>query len=271
MVIMNAATSIITTKSPYIVRVSFTLPQVTAPIAEWAAKNKMKKVYTLVTDYAPGIDAETTFKKVFTAKGGEIVGSLRVPLKNPDFAPFIQRIKDAKPEAVFIFTPAGEAAVAFMKAFNERGLDKAGIKLIGTGDVTEDEVIEAMGDTALGVITTHHYSAAHKSPENDAFKKAYAAVATPDARPNFMAVGGWDGMHVIYEITRKLGGKIDGDKALEVVKGMSIKSPRGAITIDGATRDVVQDVYVRKVEKVGDKHFNVEFDKVASVKDPGKS
>jgi branched-chain amino acid transport system substrate-binding protein len=271
MVIMNAATSIITTKSPYIVRVSFTLPQVTAPIAEWAAKNKLKKVYTLVTDYAPGIDAETTFKKVFAAEGGEIVGSLRVPLKNPDFAPFIQRIKDAKPEAVFIFTPAGEAAVAFMKAFNERGLDKAGIKLIGTGDVTEDEVIEAMGDTALGVITTHHYSAAHKSPENDAFKKAYAAVAGPDARPNFMAVGGWDGMHVIYEMSKKLGGKIDGDKALEAVKGMKIQSPRGAIVIDGATRDVVQDVYVRKVEKVGDKHYNVEFDKVPSVKDPGKS
>jgi branched-chain amino acid transport system substrate-binding protein len=274
MIVMNAATSIITSKSPYIVRVSFTLPQVTAPIAEWAARNKIKKAYTLVTDYAPGLDAEATFKKVFTAKGGEIIGSVRVPLKNPEFAPFVQRIKDAKPEAVFIFTPAGEAAVAFMKTFNERGLDKAGIKLIGTGDVTEDEVIEAMGDSALGVITTHHYSAAHKSPENDAFKKAFADVAGPDARPNFMAVGGWDGMHVIYEMISKAGGKagekIDGDKAVEAVKGMKIQSPRGPITIDGATRDVIQDVYVRKVEKVGDKHFNVEFDKVAMVKDPGK-
>jgi branched-chain amino acid transport system substrate-binding protein len=274
MIVMNAATSIITTKSPYIVRVSFTLPQVTAPIAEWAARNKIKKAYTLVTDYAPGLDAEATFKKVFTANGGEIIGSVRVPLKNPEFAPFVQRIKDAKPEAVFIFTPAGEAAVAFMKTFNERGLDKAGIKLIGTGDVTEDEVIEAMGDSALGVITSHHYSAAHKSPENDAFKKAFADVAGPDARPNFMAVGGWDGMHVIYEMISKAGGKagekIDGDKAVEAVKGMKIQSPRGPITIDGATRDVIQDVYVRKVEKVGDKHFNVEFDKVAMVKDPGK-
>jgi len=275
MIIMNAATSVITTKSPYIVRVSFTLPQVTAPMAEWAAKNKIKKVYTLVTDYAPGLDAEATFKKVFAAKGGEIVGSLKVPLKNPEFAPFVQRIKDAKPEAVFIFTPAGEAAVAFMKAFNERGLDKAGVKLIGTGDVTEDEVIEAMGDTALGVITTHHYSAAHKSPENDAFKKAFAEVAGPDARPNFMAVGGWDGMHVIYEMIAKAGGgpggRVDADKAIEAVKGMTIQSPRGTIVIDGATRDVIQDVYVRKVEKVGDKHYNVEFDKVAKVKDPGKS
>ena len=271
MVIMNAATSVITTKSPYIVRVSFTLPQVTAPIAEWATKNRIKKVYTLVTDYGPGIDAESTFKKVFAAHGGQIVGSVRVPLKNPEFGPFIQRLKDAKPEAVFIFTPAGETAVAFMKAFKERGLDKAGIKLIGTGDVTEDDVIEAMGDEALGVITTHHYSADHKSPENTAFKKAYAAVAGPDARPNFMAVGGWDGMHLIYEMVRKLGDKLDGEKAIDAVKGMTIDSPRGTITIDGGTRDVVQDVYVRKVERVGDKHFNVEFDKFAKVKDPSKS
>ena len=285
MVIMNAATSVIPTKSPYIVRVSFTLPQVTAPMAEWAAKNKIKRVYTLVTDYAPGLDAEATFKKVFIAAGGEIVGSVRVPLRNPELAPFVQRIKDARPEAVFIFTPAGEAAVAFMKAFNDRGLAQAGIKLIGTGDVTEDEVIEAMGDAALGTITTHHYSAAHKSPQNDAFKKAFAAVAG-QTRPNFMAVGGWDGMHVIYAMVRaqaqaeggkidgkiggKIGGKIDGDKAIEAVKGMTIQSPRGPITIDPATRDVVQDVYVRRVEKVGNEHFNVELDKFARVKDPGK-
>jgi branched-chain amino acid transport system substrate-binding protein len=271
MIVMNAATSAITTKSPNIVRVSFTLPQVTAPIAEWAAKNKMKKVYTLVTDYGPGVDAETTFKKVFAANGGEVVGSLRVPLKNPEFAPFIQRIKDAKPEAVFIFTPAGETAVAFMKAFTERGLDKAGIKLIATGDVTDDDVLEAMGDAALNVITTHHYSAAHRSPENDAFKKAYADVAGAKARPNFMAVGGWDGMHVIDEIAKKLGGRIEADKAVAVAKGMTIASPRGTISIDPATRDVVQDIYVRKVQKVDGAYFNVEFDKFTKVKDPGKS
>jgi len=271
MIVMNAATSAITTKSPYIVRVSFTLPQVTAPMAEWAAKNKIKKVFTLVTDYGPGLDAEATFKKVFTANGGEVVGALRVPLKNPEFAPFVQRIKDAKPEAVFIFTPAGETAVAFMKAFSERGLDKAGIKLIATGDVTDDDVIDVMGDAALGVITTHHYSAAHKSPENDAFKKAYAAVARAGARPNFMAVGGWDGMHVIYEVASRLGGKLDGEKAVAVAKSLTIQSPRGTIAIDPATRDVVQDVYVRKVQKVDGKYFNVEFDKLAKVKDPGKS
>ena len=271
-IIMNAATSIITTKSPYIARVSFTLSQVAAPLAEWAAKNKIKHVYTLVSDYGPGNDAEATFKKVFTAHGGEIVGSVKVPLKNPDFSPFIQRIKDAKPEAVFVFVPAGEASVGFMKAFAERGLDKAGIKLIGTGDLTDDDVLTAMGDPALGVISTHHYSAAHESPENSAFKKAYADVAGAGVRPNFMAVGGWDGMHLIYDTVKKLGGNVDGDKAMAyITSGVTIQSPRGPIAIDPTTRDIVQDVYVRKVQKVGGQLYNIEFDKVAKVKDPGKS
>ena len=273
-ILMIAATSIITTKSPYIARVSFTLPQVTAPLAEWAARNNLKRVYTLVSDYGPGNDAEATFKKVFAAHGGQVVGSVKVPLKSPDFSPFIQRIKDASPEAVFIFVPGGEASISFMKAFTERGLRQAGIKLIGTGDLTDDDALPAMGDTALGVISTHHYSAAHRSPANDAFKKAYADVAGPGVRPNFMAVGGWDGMHVIYEVARKLAGKpgapIGGDAAMAIIKGMSIDSPRGTITIDAATRDVVQDVYVRKVEKVGGQVFNVEFDTIAKVKDPGK-
>ena len=270
-IIMNAATSVITTKSPYFARVSFTLPQVAAPMAEWAAKNSLKKVYTLVSDYGPGNDAEATFKKVFEAKGGQVVGSVKVPLKNPEFAPFIQRIKDSKPEAVFIFVPAGEASVAFMKAFAERGLAKAGIKLIGTGDLTDDDVLPAMGDAALDVITTHHYSAAHKSPENDAFKKAYAEVAGAEGRPSFMAVGGWDGMQVIYEVVRKLSGKVDGDAAMQVIKGMAIKSPRGPITIDPATRDIIQDVYLRKVQKVGGKLYNIELETIPRVKDPGKS
>jgi branched-chain amino acid transport system substrate-binding protein len=271
MVIMNAATSTITTRSPYIVRVSFTLPQITAPLAEWAAKNGIEKVYTLVTDYAPGLDAESTFKRVFTAGGGTIVGSARVPLRSPEFAPFIQRIKDSRPQAVFVFVPAGEPAVGFMKAFSERGLARAGIKLIGTGDVTEDDVLEAMGDSALDVITTHHYSVAHQSPENDQFRKAYAAVAGPDKRPNFMAVGAWDGLHLIYQVCKKLDGRIDGARAMEAVKGLTWKSPRGTVSIDPATRDVVQDVYVRRVKNIGGKPFNVEFDKFPGVKDPGKS
>ncbi|MGH6628713.1 MAG: ABC transporter substrate-binding protein, partial [Burkholderiales bacterium] len=222
MIVMNAATSVITTRSPYIARVSMTLPQVTAPLANWAVKNGIKEAYTLVSDYGPGIDAETTFRKTFEAAGGRIVGDVRVPLRNPDFAPFLQRVKDAKPQAVFIFLPAGEQPVAFMKGFAERGLDRAGIRLIATGDVTEDGMIEAMGDTPLGVVTSHHYSAAHDSPQNKAFLTAMAGLGDNKHRPNFMAVGGWDGMAAIYEVVRRLNGNIDGDKAMEILKGLKL-------------------------------------------------
>jgi branched-chain amino acid transport system substrate-binding protein len=268
-IIMNAATSVITTKSPYIVRTSFTLPQVTQPMAQWAYKSGVRKVYTVVADYGPGHDAEATFKKTFTSLGGQVVGEARVPLKNPEFSPFVQKVKDAKPEAVFVFVPAGELAVGFMKAYRERELAKAGIKLLSTGDVTEDGVIEALGDNALGVISTHQYSMAHESPENKAFLAAYAQVA-PQQRPNFMAVGGYDGMAAVYEVVRKLGGKVDGDKAMGVLKGLNIMSPRGPIQIDADTRDIVQNVYVREVKKVGGKLYNVEFDHFPAVKDPGK-
>jgi branched-chain amino acid transport system substrate-binding protein len=270
MIVMNAATSAITTKSPYVVRVSFTLPQVTAPMAEWAAKNKIKKVFTLVTDYGPGLDAEATFKKVFTANGGEVVGALRVPLKNPEFAPFVQRIKDAKPDAVFVFVPAGEQSIGFMKAFTERGLAQAGIKAIATGDITDDHVLNAMGDAALGMITTFHYSAAHDSPENRAFLKAYAEVAPNAGRANFMTVGAFDGMALIYEVINKLNGRIDADKAMAIVKGWKTQSPRGPIMIDPETRDIVQTIYVRRVEKRNNELWNVEFDRFENVKDPGK-
>ncbi len=269
MIVMNAATSVITTRSLYVARVSFTLPQATAPLAAWAARNGVKEVYTLVSDYGPGIDAETTFKKAFSAAGGKIVGDVRVPLRNPDFAPFLQRIKDARPAAVFIFLPAGEQPVAFMKGFAERELDKAGIRLIGTGDLTEDGTIEAMGDTPLGVVTSHHYSVAHDSPQNKVFLKAFAALGNAH-RPNFMAVGAWDGMAAIYEVARRLNGNIDGDKAMAVLRGLKLDSPRGPITIDPDTRDVVQTIYIRRVQKINGKLYNVEFEQIANVKDPGK-
>jgi branched-chain amino acid transport system substrate-binding protein len=270
MVIMNAATSIITTKSPYIVRVSMTLPQVTQPMAVWAAKNGIKKVYTVVADYGPGLDSEKAFTEAFKAAGGEIVGSVHTPLQNPDFGPFIQRVKDAKPEAVFLFLPAGEQGISFMKGYEERGLKQAGIKLIATGDITDDGVLDAMGDPTLGLITSFHYSAAHNSPENDAFKKAYGEANGAKLRPNFMAAGGYDGMAVIYEALKKTGGSTDGDKLLAAIKGMKLASPRGTIMIDPETRDVVQTVYIRKVEKVGGGLYNVEFDKFPDQKDPGK-
>ena len=270
MIVMNAASSVVTTRSPYIVRVSMTLPQVSAPMATWAAKNGIRKVYTLVADYAPGLDSEAAFKKAFEAAGGQVVDSVRVPLRNPEFAPYVQRIKDAKPEAVFMFVPAGEQSIAFMKAFEERGLAQAGIKVIATGDLTDDDVLPAMGEPVLGVITSHHYSAAHDSPENKAFVKAFGEVGSGLKRPNFMAVGGYDGMAAMAEVVKKLGNQIDGDKAVEVLKGLKLTSPRGPISIDPATRDIVQTVYIRRVQKVGNEYWNVEFDKFPDVKDPGK-
>jgi branched-chain amino acid transport system substrate-binding protein len=270
MVVMNAATSVITTRSPYIIRASMTLPQVTAPVAQWALKNGIKKVFSLVSDYGPGIDAEGQFKKTFTAGGGEIIGDARVPLNNPEFAPFTQRIKDSKPDAVFLFLPSGEQPTAFFKSFVERGLAQAGIKLIGTGDATDDTVLNGMGDSAIGLITTHHYSAMHDSAKNKAYVKNYADVNGNAMRPNFMSVGGYDGMAVIYEMIKKGGGKIEGLKSVDAVKGLKLDSPRGPIMIDPDTRDIVQNVYVRRVQKVGNELYNVEFDKFENVKDPGK-
>lgn len=269
MVIMNAATSIITTKSPNIVRVSMTLPQTTAPIATWAAKNKIKKVFMLVADYGPGYDAEAQFKKTFTAAGGEIIGDVRTPVKSPDLAPYLQKIKDAKPDAVFLFLPPGEQTIAFMKGFAERGLGQAGIKIIATGDLTDEDLINAMGDNALGIVTSFHYSEDHKSPENKAYVSAYYK-AYPRDRPNFMSVGGYDGMHLIDLALKKTGGDAEVTKFIDAAKGMKWTSPRGPVMIDPATRDVVQTLYIRKVEKVDGKLQNVEIDQIPDFKDPGK-
>jgi len=269
MVVMNAATSAITTKSNYLVRASMTLPQNTAPIASWAAKNGIKNVFTLVADFGPGQDAEAQFKKTFTAAGGKIVGEVRVPVANPDYGPFLQKIKDTKPDAVFLFLPPGAGTIAFMKGYTERGLAASGIKLIATGDLPDEEIIDAIGDAALGLITSFHYSEAHKSPENAAYVAAYAK-AYPKDRPNFMSVGGYDGMHLIAEVLNKTGGDASAEKFIEAAKGMKWISPRGPVSIDPATRDIVQTIYIRKVERVGGKLQNVEFDQVPDFKDPGK-
>ncbi|MBI4986727.1 MAG: ABC transporter substrate-binding protein, partial [Rhodocyclales bacterium] len=269
MIIMAAATSIIPTKSPYIVRTGFTLPQVTAPLADWAAKpaQKIKKVITLVADYGPGIDAEKVFVKRFTEGGGTIVDSLRVPLMNPDFAPFLQRVKDSKPDALFVFVPSG-AGTAVMKQFAERGLAEAGVRLICTGDVLDDDLMSTIGQVGQGVISTHHYSAAHASPENKAYVAAFAK-ASNGGRPNFHSVGGYDGMALLYEALKKTGGDADGDKLLAAMKGLAWTSPRGPVSLDAETRDIVQNVYFRKVQNVNGGWYNVEFDKVEKFKDPG--
>ncbi|PZQ75900.1 MAG: ABC transporter substrate-binding protein [Variovorax paradoxus] len=268
-VVMAAATSSITEASPFIVRSSFTLPQVSVAMGDWAPKNGIKSVVTLVADYGPGNDAEKFFTERFALNGGKVVDKLRVPLRNPDFAPFLQKVRDAKPDALFVFVPSG-AGAAVMKQFLERGLDKAGIKLIATGDVTDDDQLNDMGDGALGVVTTHHYSAAHPSALNKKFVEAFEK-ANKGMRPNFMAVGGYDGMRIIYEALKATGGKGDGQALLDKMKGQVFESPRGQVLIDAQTRDIVQDVYLRKVERKDGKLYNVEFDVLKAVKDPGKA
>jgi branched-chain amino acid transport system substrate-binding protein len=266
-VVMAAATATITEASPFIVRTSFTLPQATVPMAEWAAGNGIKKVTTMVSEYGPGIDAEKAFTEAFTKAGGQ-VESLRVPLANPDFSPFLQKVADAKPDALFVFVPSGVGA-QFMKQFVERGLDKSGIRLIGTGDVTDDDILNQIGDVALGAITTHHYSAAHDSQENKAFVDAFKK-ASNGMRPNFMGVGGYDGMHLIYEGLKKTNGQ-GGQALVDAMKGMSWTSPRGPVSIDPQTRDIVQNIYVRKVERKDGELYNVEFATISNVKDPVKA
>jgi branched-chain amino acid transport system substrate-binding protein len=270
-VIMNAGTAMITTRSPYIARTSFTLWQSSYPLGEWAAK-KFKSAYTLVSDYGPGHDAETAFTQAFKGGGGQVLDNVRVPLQNPDWAAYMQRVKDAKPDALMVFVPAGKTATAVLKNFSDLGLDKAGVKLIGPGDVTTDEELPNMGDVAIGATTVFHYSAAADRPANKAFvaawKKEYGAGETP----NFLSVGSYDGMDMIFQAIKQQKGKLDPDRTMEIFKSYkNPNSPRGPISIDPETRDIVQNEYLREVRKVGGQLANVEIETIGTaVKDPWK-
>ena len=266
-IVMMSATSVVTERSPFIIRTAFTQAQTTVPLAEWAYANGVRKVVSLVADYAPGIDAEAGFNNRFKALGGEIAQTIRAPLANRDFAPFLQRAADAKPDALFVFVPTGLGA-ALMKQFVERGLDKAGIRVLGEGSVTEDDIITQMDDSVLGMVTSHHYSAAHPGPENEAFCKAFRAEA--GTRPNHIAVHAYDGMHLIYEALKKTGGAASGEALVDAMKGLSWQSPRGPLSIDPETREPIQNIYIRRVERVNGELYNVEFVTVPDVKDPAK-
>ena len=268
MIVMAAATASITEASPFIIRSSVTLPQASSIAGDWAAKNGIKKVVTMVTDYGPGVDAETWFKSRYTAGGGNVTASLRVPLQNPDFAPFLQRAHDESPDAIFVFVPSGPGA-ALMRQFSERGLGQAGIRLFGTGDITDDDILNGMGDTALGVVTSHHYSAAHDSAMNKAFVENFGK-ANNGARPNFMAVGGYDGMAMVYRALAKTGGSTDGQALVDGMKGLSFESPRGPISVDPNTRELTQNIYIRKVERRDGQLWNIETETFAAVADPAK-
>lgn len=267
----NAAGVAIPYSSPYFARVSFTLWQSSYPLGQWAAK-KFKKVYIAVSDFAPGHEAQEAFTKGFKEAGGDVVGSVRIPLANPDFVPYMQRVKDAKPEAVFAFIPAGKQATAIMKAYGDLGLDKAGIKFIGPGDLTTDDELQGMGDVALGVITAHHYSAAGDRPANKAFVAAYKKEFGEKLFPGFFVVGAYDAMEAIFHVIREQKGKIDPDKTMELLKQYkNPNSPRGPIAIDPETRDIVQNEYLREVRRVGGQLANVEIETLATaLKDPWK-
>jgi len=266
MVVMNAATSVIITKSPYMIRTSVTTPQINEVYGAWVFKHGTKKVYTMVTDYGPGHDAEQAFQRGFKAAGGEIVGADRMPVANPDFSAFVQRAKNANPEAIYIWVPGGAQPAAIAKALAERGINPSNTKIFGQGELTLPEALKSMGDSAVGIITAFHYDYNHKSALNQkfvgAFQKDYNRL------PDIFSVGGYDGMHLIYAALQKTGGKTDAEALVNAAKGMAWESPRGPISIDPATRDIVQTVYIRKVEKVGGNLVNVEFDKVEKVKDP---
>jgi len=268
MVVMNAATSVVTEKSPYIVRTSLTIPQVNYAFGKWAAeKNGVKQAYTLVADYGPGHDAEKSFAKGFTEAGGTIVGADKTPVANPDFSAFVQRVKDANPEAVYVFIPGGAQPPAMGKALAERGLTPPAVKLFGQGELTLPEALESMGDTANGIITTFHYTLERDDPLNKEFVEGYKA-ANNGRNPDLFSIGGYDGMHLIYEALKKTNGDASGDALIEAAKGMSWQSPRGPVSIDPETRDIVQTVYIREVQKVGDKLQNVIIDEIPNVKDP---
>jgi branched-chain amino acid transport system substrate-binding protein len=269
MVVMNAATAIITTKSPYIARTSSTTPQLNYTLGTWAAKNGIKTVYTMVSDYGPGIDAETWFQTGFKEGGGQVIGSVRFPVANPDFSAFVQAAKDAHPDAIYIWIPGGAQPGAVGKALAERGIDPAKTKVLGQDALGAETALKSMGNGAIGIITVADYDYSHNSPLNHEFVKAFNDEF--HRTPDFFAVGGYDGTRLIYEALKKTGGKADGDSLIAAAKGMSWESPRGPISIDPETRDIVQTVYIRRVEKVGNELENVEFDSFPNVKDPAKA
>jgi branched-chain amino acid transport system substrate-binding protein len=269
MVVMNAATSSITTKSPYLARTSVTVPQLDETFGSWAAKSGIKTVYTMVSDYGPGLDAETAFQRAFQEGGGKIVGSVRMPVANADFSAFVQRAKDANPEAIFIFVPGGTQPAAIGKALASRGITPQNTKILGGGEITFEDALKSMGDDAIGIITAFHYDYNHASPLNKEFVTAYNKAF--GRNPDIYSIGGYDGMHLIYAALQKTGGKADGQDLIEAAKGMMWESPRGPLSVDPETRDIVQTVYIRRVEKVDGRLVNVEFDKVENVKDPLKA
>lgn len=270
MVIMNAATSAIVTKSPYVVRTSFTTWQTSTPIAQVAREKGIGKVISVVSDYGPGIDAENAFKTAFEKAGGSVVEAIRMPLATNDFSPIMQRIKDSGAEAVFAFLPSGPTTLGFVKAFNDNGLKQAGMQFLAPGDLTQESDLPALGDAALGILTTFHYAVSHDSPENKVFVEAATKAIGNPAELSFPSVGAYDGMHVIYKMIEATGGEQDAEKAVDAVKGLAWQSPRGPVSIDPESRHMTQNIYLREVVKKDDgSYYNKEIQTFENQGDPG--
>lgn len=266
MIVMNATSAVVPSRSPYIVRVSSSLPQVAVPFAKWAAQNDIKRVYTVVADYAPGIDTETAFTEEFVKQGGTIQGGVRVPITNTDFGSYVQKVKDEKPDAVFAFLPSASAAVNFMKEYRERGLKEAGIRLLGIHDLVNETFINSLGDGAIGTITSGEYSPMHDSPLNHAFVKRYEEMFGANSHAEYLAANGYDGMAALYAVLEKLDGKTeDGTAVVDAFKGLSLEGVRGPFTIDPETRDITQNIYIREVKKQDGRLVNVEFETIRDV------
>lgn len=268
--VLNASSSGLTAASPFLARLSFTVGQVTAPMGTWMARQGLRSAWTVVADYAPGHDAEAAFRKAFESGGGRVAGSLRTPLSTLDFAPYLQRIREARPQAVFFFFPSGVMPPAFLKAWKERGMEQAGIRLFATGEATDDTYLQATGDVALGLVTSHHYSWAHPAARNRQFVRNFEAEAGAALRPNYFAVTAYDGMTALAAALEKTRGDTTGERLVAAWQGLKLESPRGPIEIDATTRDIVQTVYIRRVERVGGQLANVEFDRFERVRDPGR-
>jgi branched-chain amino acid transport system substrate-binding protein len=270
MVVMNAAASALTTRSPYVTRVSYTIAQSAKPLAEWAYRTGARRVFTVVADYAPGIDAETWFNKTFTALGGKIVGSIRMPLTSVDYGAFVQRVKDEKPDAIHVFLPNGQPMVSFTKAYREKGLDKANIRFLGGEGWGDEDVLKAGGDALVGIYSSGFYSYTRPGAENAKFVEAFAKTVGGRMQPSFLAASSYDGMALIAKTLAKTGGKTDGAAFMQALKGYTSTSPRGVVTIDPATRDIVQTMYIRRIDKQDGRLVATEIDRFEAVKDPAK-
>jgi branched-chain amino acid transport system substrate-binding protein len=260
MIIMNASAAGLPEKSPYIVRTSLNATESPIAIGRWAAENNVATMASIAMDYGPGLDAEKAFVESYEKAGGKLLGApIRVPLSTADYAPYLQKVKDLKPAALFAFTSGGNTGVAFLKALRERGIQDAGIKIISTGDITIEPVLAAAGRAALDIVTTYSYSAAHDSADNLSFVADFLAAGDQKSMPSIFAVSAYDGMMAIAEVMRRTNGEFTSDSAMAILRGLNINSPRGPLQISATTRDPLQNIYVRRVEERGGRIANYEF------------